>query len=155
MTVVPPGLPPREPGTGEETETVTETDPWAGQVIYSTAQLALFLGGSEDSFTGLLLVLMQKADPGNKARLAGAFPRETAAYDMWMSMSPAPTFAQLREALAGQDDGHRACAFTRDQLINALGAVPVSSAVAALEREGAGLGELADAIIGALGGAET
>lgn len=69
---------------------------------YSTAQLALFLGGSEDSFTGLLLVLFQKADPGNLTRLKKGFPEIHEAWETWNAMSPAPTFRQLREALAGR-----------------------------------------------------
>jgi hypothetical protein len=79
------------------------TDSWDDMTIGTTAYLALFLGGSVDSFTGKLLELMQKADPGNLARLDRAFPREARARDMWNSMSPAPTFAQLREALQEQD----------------------------------------------------
>ncbi|HEV2452007.1 MAG TPA: hypothetical protein VGS62_08775 [Streptosporangiaceae bacterium] len=84
---------------------MTETaDAWDGRQILRTGDLALFLGGSGDSFTGLLLTLIAKADPGNKARLRMAFPREVAAFDGWQSMSPAPTFRQLREALAAADD---------------------------------------------------
>ena len=75
------------------------SDHWASHPITTTAHLALFLGGSHDSFTGLLLVLFQKADPGNYARLKDAFPEQAQAYETWMAMSPAPTFAQLREAL--------------------------------------------------------
>ena len=59
-------------------------------------------------------------------------------------------FRGLEAALNAAETSPRACAFTRDQLINALGELPVSSAVAALEREGATLGELADAIIAAI-----
>jgi hypothetical protein len=82
---------------------MTETERWDDVTIGTTAYLALFLGGSLDSFTGRLLELMQKADPGNLARLERAFPREARARAMWNSMSPAPTFAQLREALQEQD----------------------------------------------------
>lgn len=68
--------------------------------MFGTGDLALFLGGSETSFTGLLIVLMQKADPGNLARLRLAFPRECRAWEAWNAMSPCPTFRQLREGLA-------------------------------------------------------
>jgi len=78
---------------------MTEPDPWDDVKIASTGLLAAFLGGSHDSFTGLLLVLMQKADRGNLARLKSAFPREVRAWETWNSMSPVPTFRQLREAL--------------------------------------------------------
>jgi hypothetical protein len=80
---------------------MTETD---DRQMYGTGDLARFLGGSEDSFTGLLLVLFQKADPGNLARLKSAFPRVHEAWAMWNAISPAPTPRQLEEAL--QD--HRA-----------------------------------------------
>ena len=85
---------------------MTETIPgWDDRRMYGTGDLAVFLGGSEDSFTGLLLVLMQKADPGNLARLRLAFPREVKAWETWNSMSPVPTFAGLREALADAEIG--------------------------------------------------
>ena len=67
---------------------MTETGAWQDRQMYDTDALARFLGGSEDSFTGLLLVLMQKADPGNLARIRNA-------------ISPAPTPRQLREVLQG------------------------------------------------------
>ncbi len=46
-------------------------------------ELCLFLGGDVDSFTGLLLRLVQKADPGNRASLRASFPREVAAWEIW------------------------------------------------------------------------
>jgi hypothetical protein len=69
--------------------------------MFGTGDLAVFLGGSEDSFTGLLVVLITKAQatPENFSRLELAFPREVAAWKMWQSMSPTPTFRELREAL--------------------------------------------------------
>jgi hypothetical protein len=69
--------------------------------MYGTGDLAVFLGGSEDSFTGLLLVLICKAQstPENFSRLTLAFPREVTAWLMWNAMSPAPTFSELRAAL--------------------------------------------------------
>jgi hypothetical protein len=83
-------------------ETMNETDTHEDRQMFGTGDLALFLGGSEDSFTGLLLVLMQKADPGNLARIRAGFPREVQAWETWNLMSPAPTPRQLRETLAGQ-----------------------------------------------------
>jgi hypothetical protein len=80
-------------------------DVWNDRQIFSTGELALFLGGSHDSFTGKLLELIAKAQatPGNYSRLKFAFPREVRAWETWNSLSPAPTFAQLREALQEQD----------------------------------------------------
>jgi hypothetical protein len=48
----------------------------------------LFLGGSAGSFTGLLLVLIAKADPGDRRRLRQAFPREVAAWELWTNNPP-------------------------------------------------------------------
>jgi hypothetical protein len=81
------------------------TDHWNDRQMWGTGDLAVFLGGSEDSFTGLLLVLITKAQatPANYSRLKFAFPREVRAWETWNSMSPVPTFAQLREALQEQD----------------------------------------------------
>jgi len=78
------------------------TDAWDDRPIDATWDLALFLGGSADSFTGKLLDLICKAQatPENLGRLELAFPREVTAWKVWGSMSPAPTFRQLREALA-------------------------------------------------------
>lgn len=87
---------------------MTTTDShWDDRPILSTGQLALFLGGSEDSFTGLLLTLISKAQATaeNRSRLEMAFPYETAAWRMWQSMDPAPTFRELREALDAAPDG--------------------------------------------------
>lgn len=78
---------------------MTETDAWQDRQMWDTDNLAVFLGDSGDSFTGLLLVLMQKADPGNLARLRLAFPREVRAWETWNAMSPCPTYRELREAL--------------------------------------------------------
>lgn len=75
----------------------------ADQVISRTGALAVFLGGSEDSFTGILLYLTSKADPGNRARLRSAFPRQVRAWETWMSTVPAPTAAQLAALLAVPD----------------------------------------------------
>ena len=48
-----------------EVMTETPVPGWDDRRMYGTGDLAVFLGGSESSFTGLLIVLMQKADPGN------------------------------------------------------------------------------------------
>jgi hypothetical protein len=87
---------------------MSEPNPdWDDRQMYGTGDLAVFLGGSESSFTGLLIVLMQKADPGNLARLRLAFPREYRAWETWNSMSPCPTFRELREQLAETDEDER------------------------------------------------
>lgn len=80
---------------------MTETDPWQDRQMCGTGDLARLLGGSDDSFTGLLLVLMAKADPGNLARIRKGFPREVQVWEMWNAISPAPTPRQLREVLQG------------------------------------------------------
>lgn len=76
------------------------SEPWDDRPIYATGDLAVFLGGSPDSFTGKLLELVAKADPGNRGRLMIAFPREVIAWQTWQSVSPAPTFGQMRELMA-------------------------------------------------------
>jgi hypothetical protein len=50
--------------------------------------LCLFLDGMPDSFTGLLLSLTEKADPGNREKLRGAFPRQVAAWEEWRAHAP-------------------------------------------------------------------
>ena len=84
---------------------MTETTDWDDVKIASTGLLAHFLGGSHDSFTGKLLELVAKAQatPANYSRLKFAFPREVRAWETWNSMSPMPTFRELREALQEQD----------------------------------------------------
>jgi hypothetical protein len=72
---------------------------WDSLPIVSTGLLAMFLGGSVDSFTGQLLALMAKADRGDFEKLKAAFPREAAVFMIWQATEPAPTFAQLREIL--------------------------------------------------------
>lgn len=72
--------------------------------ITSYAELALALGGSGDSFTGQLLLLVAKADPGNRARLRRGFPRQVAAWEMWMEAAPHLTAGGLADALATVPD---------------------------------------------------
>ena len=67
-------------------------------LVVTHEHLALFLGGSADSFTGQLLHLIAKADPGNRARLRAGFPQEVAAWEMWMG-DPPMTSAAMTEAL--------------------------------------------------------
>lgn len=57
-------------------------------LVQDLHDLAVFLGGDESSFTGHLLRLIAKADPGNRARLAGSFPREVAAWRIWQAADP-------------------------------------------------------------------
>ena len=83
-------------GSGEPAE-------WDDTGIPTTGVLALFLGGSEDSFTGLLLTLIAKADPERRVLLGAAFPREVMAWATWMEVD-APTFATLRAELDAQHD---------------------------------------------------
>lgn len=63
-------------------------DVTATRRVDSWPDLCLFLGGSTDSFTGLLLVLIAKADPGNRRKLRGDFPREVAAWEEWQAHAP-------------------------------------------------------------------
>lgn len=79
--------------------TETAADPFEDTPLYDTGDLAHFLGGSESSFTGLLLLLLQKADPGNVARIRTGFPEIVEAWETWNAMSPTPTWRELREAL--------------------------------------------------------
>lgn len=61
--------------------------------------LALFLRGSEDSFTGVLLSLIAKADPGNRACLRRGFPEAVATWEAWQSCTETPTAAELRNII--------------------------------------------------------
>lgn len=78
---------------------MTATDPYDDLQLFGTGDLARFLGGSESSFTGQLLLLLQKADPGNVARIRMGFPEIVEAWETWNATSPTPTWGQLREAL--------------------------------------------------------
>jgi hypothetical protein len=72
--------------------------------------LCLFLGGDDTSFTGDLLRLIAKADPGNLNRLSAAFPRHVAAYLMYRACAPVParTLVALLEASTYIAGGNRA-----------------------------------------------
>lgn len=71
--------------------------------------LALFLGGSEDSFTGDLLRLIAKAQstPDRFRALALGFPREVTAWLVWNQTSPIPTAAELCAAMVDNDTKRR------------------------------------------------
>lgn len=64
--------------------------------VITLDHLALALGGSGDSFTGWLLLLIGKADRVNRARLQQAFPLHVAAWELWQHEL---TVGELREAL--------------------------------------------------------
>jgi hypothetical protein len=74
-------------------------DATAGRPCGSWLELCLFLNGSPDSFTGRLLELIAKADPGNRARLRSAFPRQAAAWEAWQEIAPC-TWGELEAATA-------------------------------------------------------
>jgi hypothetical protein len=61
-------------------------------------ELCLFLGGSPSSFTGQLLELVAKADPGDRERLREAFPRQVAALEALREIGPC-TWGELETAI--------------------------------------------------------
>lgn len=65
--------------------------------------LVLFLNGMPDSFTGQLLTLIEKADPGNRARLRDAYPFEVLAWETWRDNSPA-TWGDLGALIRDRED---------------------------------------------------
>lgn len=67
----------------------------AGDTIRTAGDLARFLGGDADSFTGDLLHLIAKADPGNRERLGIAFSREVCAWQLWQGFEQRPTALEL------------------------------------------------------------
>lgn len=73
-------------------------------VVESFQDLCLALRGDATSFTGDLLRLIAKADPGNRARLRAGFPVHVAAWEAWAGADPTDppmTAAELkRRALA-------------------------------------------------------
>lgn len=70
-------------------------------------ELCLALGGDVTSFTGHLLALIEKADPGNRARLRAGFPRHVAAWEIWAaSGGQGLTSGILKAALAVVPDRH-------------------------------------------------
>lgn len=73
--------------------------PGSTQPMHGTGDLALCLGGSATSFIGRLLLLVAKADPGDRERLRDGFPRLVRAFELWMSTRPTPTCDELRSLL--------------------------------------------------------
>jgi hypothetical protein len=69
--------------------------------VTDSAEMAFLLGG--DSFTGILILLIAKADPDNRARLKTAYPVEVEAYELWQqlagTMEAPPTRQHLCAAL--------------------------------------------------------
>lgn len=59
--------------------------------------LALFLGGSRDSWTGDLLRLIAKSDPEHRDALREAFPVHVAVWTRWNASAPPQTVAQMTE----------------------------------------------------------
>ena len=52
-----------------------------------------------DNFHAQLIRLMQKADPGNYARLKAAFPNTAATYEAWHAGQPIPDLPYEGEAV--------------------------------------------------------
>lgn len=67
-------------------------------------ELCLALGGDVTSFTGDLLHLIAKADPGNRARLRAGFPQHVAAWEMWTEADPPMTAGELAANIAHVPD---------------------------------------------------
>ena len=63
-------------------------------------ELAIFLGGSPDSYTGYLLALIEKAGRADLGKLAHVYPREVALWVIWNAILPAPTFGQMERIKA-------------------------------------------------------
>jgi hypothetical protein len=66
--------------------------------LYGLPELALFLGGSHDSWTGDFLRLVAKSDRDHRTALHRAFPVHVRAYELWQRLTD-PTVASLTEAL--------------------------------------------------------
>ena len=76
-------------------------DATAGRPCNSWEELCLFLDGSPSSFTGMLLTLIEKADPVNRRKLRQEFPREVAAWETWVEIAPC-TWGELEAATAAR-----------------------------------------------------
>jgi hypothetical protein len=76
----------------------------AGHKVQTWHELCLALGGDATSFTGDLLRLIQKADPGNRARLRAGFPKHVAAWEIWQESSGTLTSGELHAALGAVPD---------------------------------------------------
>lgn len=94
------GAPGREPGDDEDRPVAAGPgrSVWSGypkvlrrdDMVTDMRELALFLGGDVDSFTGDLLRLIAKADPHNLNRIGEGFPEHVAAFLMWRAVAPVP-----------------------------------------------------------------
>jgi hypothetical protein len=59
------------------------------------SQLAVFLDGMPDAFTGSLLTAIHHSDDRNRNKLAIVFPWEVAAFETWAGQPTPPTAAGL------------------------------------------------------------
>jgi hypothetical protein len=91
--------PPSDPGPLPELERSGARGPVIGSLawdrrVLTYLDLALFLDDSDTSYTGDLLALIAKADPGNRGRLARVYPAEVLAWSIWVEIDE-PTAAAL------------------------------------------------------------
>jgi hypothetical protein len=69
--------------------------------VLHVGDLALVLGGSDDSWTGDFLRLVAKSDPGHRGRLRAAFPLEVRLWERWMrEENQTPSYGQMWMQLA-------------------------------------------------------
>jgi hypothetical protein len=66
----------------------------ADEKVTTLHELALYLGGSYDSWTGDLLRLIAKSDPAHREALRSAFPITVAVWTRWNESDP-QTVAEL------------------------------------------------------------
>jgi hypothetical protein len=76
-------------------------DATAARRCDSWEELCLFLDGSPSSFTGMLLTLIEKAEPVNRRKLRQEFPRKVAAWETWREIAPC-TWGELEAATAAR-----------------------------------------------------
>jgi hypothetical protein len=67
-------------------------------IIDDMGTLALFLGGSHDSWTGEFLRLIAKSDHAHRAKLRLAYPVHVRAFEVWQLRAPI-TVAELTKLL--------------------------------------------------------
>lgn len=72
----------------------------ADRPVVTYADLARYLGGSPDSWTGDFLRLVAKSDPQHRAALRRAAPYAVAAWEIWQTAERPVTGAELTERLA-------------------------------------------------------
>lgn len=71
--------------------------------VQDIGDLALILGGSDDSWTGDFLRLVAKSDPEHRGKLRSAFPLEVRLWDRWIGSGLAgspPSYGQMWMQLA-------------------------------------------------------